>query len=211
MGIEDRRIQYETAGLDIDDLDADPIVQLDRWYHQAESAKVAEPNAMVLSTVDALGHPDSRVVLARAIDKHGITFYTNHESVKGMQISGEPRGAATFAWLDLHRQVRIRGSITKVEDAISDAYFAVRPRASQLGAWASPQSQPIPDRAKLDQLYSDVELRFNNVEVPRPPHWGGFTLSVESIEFWQGKPNRLHDRFLYTHKIVGWQITRLAP
>lgn len=211
MGIADRRIQYETAGLDIDDLDLDPITQLNIWYRQAEEAGVAEPNAMVLSTVDSTGQPDSRVLLARAIDTDGITFFSNRLSAKGKQIIHEPRAAATFAWLDLHRQVRIHGVISQTIDAISDTYFASRPRASQIGAWASPQSTVINNREQLDDLIQEITDRFEHSEVPRPAHWGGYVLSIDEIEFWQGRPSRLHDRIRYTRNATVWRVERLAP
>lgn len=211
MGIADRRIQYETAGLDRSDLDNDPIVQLNTWYHQAEQAGAVEPNAMVLSTVNAEGHPDARVVLARGIDEHGITFFTNRLSTKGMQLAGDQHASATFAWLELHRSVRVRGTVSLATDAASDAYFASRPRSSQIGAWVSPQSQVIADRGVLEQLTKDFEAQFEGTDVPRPPHWGGYVLAVESIEFWQGRPSRLHDRFVYSRVNGNWNIARLAP
>jgi pyridoxamine 5'-phosphate oxidase len=211
MGIADRRIQYETAGLDRSDLNDDPVVQLNVWYHQAEQAGAVEPNAMVLSTLDDNGYPDARVVLARGIDDKGITFFTNRESAKGKQIASNERASATFAWLELHRSVRIRGTITLATDEVSDAYFASRPRSSQIGAWASPQSQVIAGRDELEARIAETESRFAGTDVPRPPHWGGYVLSIESIEFWQGRPSRLHDRFLYRQVHGVWQIDRLAP
>lgn len=211
MGIADRRVQYETAGLDIEDLSANPVDQLLLWYQQAEEAGAAEPNAMVLSTLDETGHPDARVVLARGIDSGGITFYTNRESTKGRQLSADRRAAATFAWLQLHRSVRVQGVVTLAPDDVSDAYFASRPRDSQIGAWASPQSEPIGSRLDLTELVEDYRERFDGVEVPRPPHWGGYVLSIDSIEFWQGRPSRLHDRFRYTLNGSVWRAERLAP
>lgn len=211
MGIADRRLQYETAGLDLEDLDANPIAQLNLWYHQAEEAGAAEPNAMVVSTIDAEGHPDARVVLARDINENGITFFTNRHSAKGEQIAVHPEASATFAWLQLHRSVRIRGEISLASDEVSDAYFASRPRASQIGAWASPQSEPIGNREQLNDLVEEYTEKFDGVEVPRPPHWGGYVLSINSIEFWQGRPSRLHDRFLYTRQNNVWRAVRLAP
>lgn len=211
MGIADRRIQYETAGLDRADLHDDPVVQLNVWYHQAEQAGAVEPNAMVLSTLDADGHPDARVVLARGIDENGITFFTNRQSAKGVQLAAHHRASATFAWLELHRSVRVRGTVSPASDEVSDAYFASRPRASQIGAWASPQSQVISGRENLDALIADVEARFDGNGVPRPPYWGGYVLAIESIEFWQGRPSRLHDRFRYSNINGAWAIERLAP
>ena len=211
MGIADRRVQYETAGLDVEDLLPNPVDLLVRWYHQAEEAGAAEPNAMVVSTLDDSGHPDSRVVLARGISAEGITFFTNRQSAKGIQIAQDSRAAATFAWLQLHRSVRVRGTISLASDQVSDEYFASRPRASQIGAWASPQSESLGTREELNDRVEEVEERFAGVDVPRPPYWGGYVLSIDSIEFWQGRPSRLHDRFRYTLNGSVWRAERLAP
>ncbi len=211
MSIRDRRIQYETAGLDIGDLNSDPFEQFNLWYSQAEEAGIAEPHAMTLSTVDALGAPDARVVLARAADERGFVFYTNYDSAKSAQLEENPVASAVFAWLDLHRQVRVRGNIMKVSAAESDDYFASRPRASQIGAWASPQSQVLANRDELESMVADMTARFEGKEVPRPENWGGWRLIPVSIEFWQGRPSRLHDRFRYVRDRDSWTMSRLAP
>ncbi len=211
MSIRDRRIQYETAGLDVGDLKSDPFEQFNLWYSQAEEAGIAEPHAMTLSTVDASGAPDARVVLARAADERGFVFYTNYDSAKSAQLEENPVASAVFAWLDLHRQVRVRGNIMKVSAAESDDYFASRPRASQIGAWASPQSQVLANRDELESMVNDMTARFEGKEVPRPENWGGWRLIPVSIEFWQGRPSRLHDRFRYVRDRDSWTMSRLAP
>jgi pyridoxamine 5'-phosphate oxidase len=206
-----RRVQYETAGLDVADVAAEPLAQWERWYADASSAGVAEPNAMVVATAATDGRPDARFVLVRGVDDRGLVFHTNYESVKSRQLVANPFAAGVFAWLDLHRQVRVRGPVERLGDVESDAYFASRPRDSQVGAWASPQSEVIADRAELDRLVAEVEARFVGGDVPRPPFWGGWRLVVEGAEFWQGRRNRLHDRIRYRRADGGWAIERLAP
>jgi pyridoxamine 5'-phosphate oxidase len=213
MNLRDRRIQYETAGLDFDDLDESPIQQWHAWYIEAVEAELAEPNAMAVSTIDAEGMPESRIVLVRGFDDDGLTFFGNYNSAKGQQIDANPVASAVFPWIGLHRQVRVRGSIEMLPRHESDAYFASRPRDSQLGAWASPQSEVIEGRDVLNQRHTEFAEKFGGAEVPRPPHWGGWLLVPEVFEFWQGRPNRLHDRFRYRRDDVtqDWVIERLAP
>lgn len=206
-----RRVQYETDGIDRAELADDPIEQWHRWHDDALAADLAEPNAMVLSTVDLEGRPDARVLLVRDANRFGFTFFTNYESAKSHQMTARPIASATFVWLDLHRQVRVRGRVERVSDAESDEYFASRPRPSRLGAWASPQSEVIRDRRELDDLVADVERRFGSGPVPRPSFWGGWRLVPDEFEFWQGRASRLHDRFRYRAEGDGWVIDRLAP
>jgi pyridoxamine 5'-phosphate oxidase len=211
VSLRDRRVQYETAGLDLAELAATPIQQWHRWYDDAVEAGVAEPNAMTVSSNDAEGQPDARVVLAREVNDEGIVFYTNYESAKGIQLASAPFASAVFAWLDLHRQVRVRGEIEVVSSEESDAYFASRPRESQIGAWASAQSQVIAGREELEAAVVEVTQRFMGGDVPRPPHWGGLRIVPSTMEFWQGRPSRLHDRFRYAWAGTQWSISRLAP
>jgi len=213
MNLRDRRIQYETAGLNFDDLDESPVQQWHAWYVEAVEAELAEPNAMAVSTIDVEGMPDSRIVLVRGLDDDGLTFFGNYNSAKGQQIDANPVASAVFPWIGLHRQVRVRGSIEMLPRHESDAYFASRPRDSQLGAWASPQSEVIEGRDILNQRHAEFAEKFAGVEVVRPPHWGGWLLVPEVFEFWQGRPNRLHDRFRYRRDDAtqDWAIERLAP
>ncbi|MHB1129737.1 MAG: pyridoxamine 5'-phosphate oxidase [Ilumatobacteraceae bacterium] len=211
--LRDSRMQYETAGLERHNLRDNPVEQWHRWYADAVEAGVVEPNAMTVATTGFDGIPDARVVLARDVDECGLVFYTNYTSDKSQQLQRHAAAAAVFAWLDLLRQVRVRGVVERVPDAESDEYFASRPRESQIGAWASPQSQVIPDRIFLEQRVAQFSEQFANELVPRPPTWGGWRLLPTQFEFWQGRPSRLHDRFRYTfmNATQGWMIERLAP
>jgi pyridoxamine 5'-phosphate oxidase len=192
------------------DLDPDPILQFERWFERAaETAPLAE--AMTLATVDADGDPDARMVLLKGVDQRGFRFFTNLESAKAAQLGAHPMAALVLYWRELDRQVRVRGRVERLPAAESNEYFATRPRDSQLGAWASPQSQPVESRAALDAGFAAAEERFGEDAVPRPPGWGGYLLEPVAIEFWQGRVGRLHDRFRYTRERPGWRLERLGP
>jgi pyridoxamine 5'-phosphate oxidase len=197
--------------LDARDCAPDPIDQFARWYAEMQETGAVEPAAMTLATVDAAGQPSARVVLLKGFDRRGFAFFTNYASRKGAELDAAPRAALLFYWDRQMRQVRVEGAVERLSPAESDEYFATRPRGSQLGAWASPQSAPLADRATLEARVRETEQRFGGGPVPRPPHWGGYRLVPERLEFWQGRADRLHDRLLYQRTADGWQRTRLAP
>jgi pyridoxamine 5'-phosphate oxidase len=196
--------------LDRSALAEDPIEQFRRWYERA-AEEVPLVDAMTLATVDADGAPDARMVLLKGFGPDGFRFFTNLRSAKARELEAAPRAALILYWRELDRQVRIRGEVEKLRGADDDAYFATRPTEARIGAWASPQSEPLPDRETLDGLVAEVAERFAGGEVPRPDFWGGYLVRPDRIEFWQGQAARLHDRFVYTREVDGWAIQRLAP
>ncbi len=205
------REDYRLAGLDEADLEADPLDMFDRWLRQAMAAGIHEPNAMVVATVAADRRPSSRSVLLKKVTDRGFCFYTNHESRKGRELAGDPRCALLFPWYELQRQVRVEGVAARLPHADAEAYFASRPRESQLGAWASAQSRVVASRGELQQAYDEATARFRGEAVPCPPYWGGYVVEPDALEFWQGRHGRMHDRLAYRRVPSGWVIERLAP
>jgi len=211
--LADLRKDYSLAGLLEKDLAKDPFRQFEKWFQEAEAAKLVEPNAMTLASVGADGRPSARTVLLKGLDGRGFVFYTNYESRKGRELAHIPRATLVFPWLALERQVLVEGSAARVSREESEAYFHSRPRASQLGAWVSQQSSVITGRAVLEDSLKALEQKYAGKEVPLPPHWGGFRVTPETVEFWQGRRSRLHDRLRYRRdpKSNEWTIERLAP
>lgn len=212
MNLADLRREYTKSGLRRADLHADPLVQFQLWFEQALNAQLIEPSAMTLATADAQGRPSARIVLLKAVDPRGFVFFTNYESRKGKELAENPNAALVCYWAELEREVLVAGSVTKVSREESAEYFCRRPRGSQLGAWVSKQSSIVESREFLEQRLQEVEAQFQNRDVELPPYWGGYVLNPTRIEFWQGRPNRLHDRFQYSREVDGsWRIDRLSP
>jgi pyridoxamine 5'-phosphate oxidase len=234
MALSDTRREYSLGGLDRDDLAADPFAQFTRWFGDAASSRGSsrlrrigialfdlwhavlgrspvDVNAMVLATADRGGLPSARTVLLKGVDARGFTFFTNYDSRKGRELAENPRAALVFFWPALERQVLVSGDVRKLPTEESEQYFRSRPRGSRIAAWASTQSAAVPSRAALEEAWREAAARFPGGDVPLPPNWGGFVLAPRRIEFWQGRPNRLHDRFVYTRDAQEWRIERLAP
>lgn len=211
MDLSDFRKEYSNRGLRRADLAPDPLEQFSVWFAQAVELLLHEPNAMTLSTVDEAGRPSQRTVLLKKFDAAGFVFFSNYQSRKARQIDANPHASILFPWITLERQVIIQGSVEKISEAESRDYFVSRPRESQLGAWVSDQSQVIPDREYLTEKLAGLEEKFVDSEISLPPFWGGYRLVPQSIEFWQGGPARLHDRFLYLRQGRSWKIDRLSP
>jgi pyridoxamine 5'-phosphate oxidase len=190
---------------------SDPLAQLRDWYEHAVAAGLPEPEAMALATATPAGAPSVRFVLLKGVDKRGVEFYTNYESRKGRELAANPQAALAILWRPQQRQVRLEGTVDRLTAEESDAYFATRARLSRIGAWASQQSTEIPDRHFLEARVAEFEARYPGDDVPRPDHWGGYVLRPHTIEFWQGRPNRLHDREVFTHGPTGWTSSRLSP
>ena len=205
------REEYARGGLAESDATPEPLQLFARWLVEAREAGLHEPNAMVVSTASADGVPSSRMVLLKGYSPEGFVFFTNQSSRKGAELAANPRCALLFPWHPLERQVRIDGEAVQASRLDVETYFASRPRGSQVGAWASPQSQVVEGRDELDRRYAEAQARFSGEDVPVPPHWGGYVVRPEAVEFWQGRPGRMHDRLVYRRDGSGWRVERLAP
>ena len=210
FNLADVRKEYMRAGLSDAEAARDPLEQFERWMGEALHYELPISNAMTLATVTAEGRPDARIVLLKGVDRGGFVFYTNYESAKVRQLAAHPDGCLVFFWVELERQVRVGGRVEKVGPGESDAYYAGRPLGARLSAWASAQSSPVPARRVLEAALEQAE-KLHGANPPRPPHWGGYRLVPDTVEFWQGRPNRLHDRLLYRRVADGWTLGRLAP
>ena len=205
------RKDYMLAELNEDLAGNEPVLFFKQWFGEAEAAQISEINAMTLATVDDQNRPHARIVLLKGLEEGGFVFFTNYDSDKGLEIRGNPNVALTFFWKELERQVRIEGIATKIPETDSDIYFNSRPAGSRIGAWASPQSREIPHRHIIELNYQKYQEEFSQIEIPRPPHWGGYLVTPVSMEFWQGRSSRMHDRILFTQKGNIWVKSRLAP
>ena len=210
--LADLRKEYTKASLDVSNVSVNPIEQFNKWFQEAMQAEVPEPNAMILSTVNADGRPSARVMLLKGVENDKFVFFTNYQSDKGKALDNNPACALTFFWPQLERQIRIEGVVTRIDEKRSESYFQSRPRLSQIGAWASPQSTILTGREILEERFRQMETKFAGVDVlPKPKQWGGFEVEPLRIEFWQGRASRLHDRIVFTFVDNAWRIDRLSP
>ena len=211
MTIADIRKDYKLTTFDEKDADANAIKQFGKWWEDAIHSEILEVNAMTLATASKEGVPDARIVLLKGYDENGFVFFTNYQSAKGLELKENPKASLVFFWKELERQVRIKGTVEMTSAIESDAYFVSRPEGSRIGAWASPQSAVIENRDVIEKNVTNYQQQFSNSNIDRPPYWGGYIVRPVSIEFWQGRPSRLHDRLLYTFTSGSWHIQRLAP